>query len=60
MSVLSCLSVIFDNYTGAGPSDVSPATSHSARVLGDASLDVSSCPESISQEIADLRQQLRR
>ena len=51
--------LIFDNYTGAGPSDVSPATSHSARVLGDASLDVSSCPESINQEIADLRQQLQ-
>jgi hypothetical protein len=51
--------LIFDNYTGAGPSNASPATSHSARVPVDASLHVSSCPDSINQEIAELRQQLQ-
>ncbi|KAM0893482.1 hypothetical protein ACQ4PT_025098 [Festuca glaucescens] len=51
--------LIFDNYTGAGPSDTSPAISHSTKVPGGASLDISSCPGSIEQEIADLRQQLQ-
>jgi hypothetical protein len=39
--------------------DVSPATSHSARVSGHVSLDVSSCPGPIQKELAELRQQLR-
>jgi hypothetical protein len=51
--------LIFDNYTGAGPSNASPATSHSARASGGVSLDVTSCADSIQQEMADLRQQLQ-
>jgi hypothetical protein len=51
--------LIFDNYTRAGPSNASPAISHSVRVPVDASLDVSSCPDSINQEMAELRQQLQ-
>jgi hypothetical protein len=51
--------LIFDNYTGAGPSNVSHATSHSARLPDNVSLDVSSCPDSIHQEIADMRQDLQ-
>jgi hypothetical protein len=57
---LSFFQLIFDNYTGvAGPSNASPATSHSARALGGIFLDDSSCADSIHQELADLRQHLQ-
>jgi hypothetical protein len=51
--------LIFDNYTGAGYSDTSPAASHSTKIPKSASLGISSCPDSIKKELADLRQQLQ-
>lgn len=57
---LSFFQLIFDNYTeAAGPSNASPATSHSARAPGGVFLDNSSCADSIHQELAELRQQLQ-
>jgi hypothetical protein len=59
MSIFLVFKLNFDNYTGAGPSNASPATSHSARAPGGVSLDDSSCADSIHQEMADLRKQLQ-
>jgi hypothetical protein len=56
MSIFFVFQLIFDNYTGAGPSNASPATSHSARAPGGVSLDVTSCADSTQQEMAELRQ----
>jgi hypothetical protein len=59
MSIFFVFQLIFDNYSGAGPSIASPATSHSVRVYVDVSLDVSSCPGPIQQELTEFRQQLQ-
>ena len=57
---ISIFQFICDNYTkAAGPSNISPAVSHSARAAGDVFLDDSSCVSSMHQELADLRQQLQ-
>jgi hypothetical protein len=59
MSIIFAFQLIFDNYTGAGYSDTSPAASHSMKIPESASLDVSSCPASTQKELAELRQQLQ-
>jgi hypothetical protein len=59
MSIFLVFQLIFDNYTRAGPSNASPATSRSARAPIDVSLDVSSCPGPGQQELIELRQQLQ-
>jgi uncharacterized membrane protein len=56
---LFAFQLIFDNYTGDGYSDTSPAASHSTKIPESASLDVSPCPHPIKKEVADLRQQLQ-
>jgi hypothetical protein len=57
---ISFFQLIFDDYTEAvGPSNASPATSHSTRAPGGVFLDDSSCADSNHQELADLRQQLQ-
>jgi hypothetical protein len=56
---ISFFQLVFDNYTeAAGPSDTSPAASHSKRTLDDVFLDDSSCADSL-QELAELQQQLQ-
>jgi hypothetical protein len=54
-----CFQLIFDNYTGIGYSDTSPAASHSTKMPENASLDVPSCPNAMKEDVADLRQQLQ-
>jgi hypothetical protein len=50
--------LVFDNYTtAAGPSDTSPAASHSRRTPADDFVDDSLCANPF-QELAELRQQL--
>ena len=57
---ISFFQMIFDNYTeAAGPSNASPATSHSARAPAGVFLDDSSCADSIQQELTELRHQLQ-
>jgi hypothetical protein len=60
MSIFLVFQLIFYNYPGAaGPSNASPAISHSTRAPGGVSLDDSSYADSIHREMADLRQQLQ-
>jgi hypothetical protein len=51
--------LVLKNYTGVGPSVASPATSHSAKVPIDVSLEVSSGGNPLNQEIAELWRQLQ-
>jgi hypothetical protein len=57
--IICAFQLIFENYTGIGCSDTSPAASHSAKIPENASLDVSSCPDLMNKDMADLRQQLQ-